>query len=250
MKRAAILLSGILFFSINTVIAQMEIPTPQQLADEIRADNVESFKSLYTHESIAGIDPVSGLHLFHLAAKEGRAEIVKFILIQEQSMEMKPYGTREMKPPMIHAIENGHLNVVKVLLNNGRRRTKGNWMGTTYLEYANYYNQPQIKQYLIEQGALKGLQANRRTINPDNLPAEARTIAESWNEQAASRLNLLPIQLDKVKQVNYNMARYMADITAKYQPGTADYNREVAEIDELRRKKLYAYLSQNQIAKL
>ena len=124
-------LLGVLLFCTNMVVAQTNIPTTRQLSDEIRANNLESFKSLYTHESIAGIHPVSGLHPFHLAAKEGRAEIVKFILIQERKMEMKPYGTRELKPPMIHAIENGHLNVVKVLLNNGRRKSKGHWAGVS-----------------------------------------------------------------------------------------------------------------------
>ncbi len=125
-----------------------------ELANSIRSGDFTLFQKQYSTKAVIGIDPVSGIRPLHLACKLGEIDFVNFMLKKEQSMETGVYVTKKEETPMIHAMKEGHLEVIQALINVGKLRAIDGWKNKTYLEHAIDYNcKPEVYRKLVDNGA-------------------------------------------------------------------------------------------------
>ena len=90
-----------------------------------------------------------------LAAQNGHPDVVRMLLdAGEDPNRFNPPGTHSHTPPIHQAIAAGHLDVVKLLVDRGARLDiKDTIHHGTPLGWAKYCEQPAIAQYLREVGA-------------------------------------------------------------------------------------------------
>jgi ankyrin repeat protein len=90
-----------------------------------------------------------------LAAQNGHTDVVRLLLdAGADPNRFNPPGTHSHSPPIHQAIAAGHLDVVKLLVARGARLDiKDTIYGGTPLGWAHYCERPDIAAFLNEQGA-------------------------------------------------------------------------------------------------
>ena len=71
---------------------------------------------MHSKDSINNLDE-EGFSLLHLNAKDGNAEIVQKLIEDGADIEIK--DRKHGSTPLLWACQNGHTNIVKILLQNG-----------------------------------------------------------------------------------------------------------------------------------
>ncbi len=221
-------------------------PEAKELADAIRTNDITIFEAVYTNHAVTGIDEVSGLHPLHLACKMGALDFVKFMVEKEKTMETGIYVSQEEKAPMIHAIEQGHLDVIQFLLDSGSRDANGTWMGKSYLFHAIDLGATQeVKALLIRNGADPKMAAMEQKQVSDI--DEINQIAEEWTtELVLQNFNLGKYQEIDVYNLNFAAGQMIVQYKEKYPNDVEGLEKGKLEILEYRNKKLFKLLNKNQ----
>ncbi len=221
----------------------------QQLASAVRSGNLEAVKKTYSNMAIQGIDPVTGLRPFHLASKLGHYDIVEFFIIREQNLESGVYVSREEMPPMVHAIKQGHKDIISLLFTKGSRHPNGGWMRKTYLFHALHMEVGQdIIDLLIKHGADMKLAQQGMPLTKEK--AEDLATAEKWTTEVNAKLTLN--QFDKIDIWNTNVqaSNMLHQMKEKYGTESSAFQREMDEIHEWRLEQLKSIIPSHKFAQL
>ena len=90
-----------------------------------------------------------GSHILHLAAYRGKESTVKFI-IDKYDISVDIRTTNSKCTPLILAARNGHLDIVKLLIEEYNAEINAfDYSGSTALHRASGWNQPHIIEYLV-----------------------------------------------------------------------------------------------------
>ncbi len=215
------------------------------LSDHVRSNNLEEVKANYSSQEIIKIDLKSGLRPLQLAAKMGHSDIVAYIVSQEAFLETGIYVERNEKPAMIHAIEHGQLEVIKVLLDSGTRDANNRWMGKTYLFHAYDLSADKaVIDLLVEYGADKALAI--RDKKQTSKIEKVNTVAENLTAELLKDFQFDKYQSIDVFNVNLMAAQMLYEFEEKYKGDDNAIKNERAVIMEYRNKKLFRLLDANQ----
>ena len=91
-----------------------------------------------------------GKSLLHLNAKDGNAEFVQKLIEDGADIEMK--DRKHGSTALLWACQNGHTNVVKILLQNDANVFATSYIGITPLHFAAESGSSQTVQMLIDKG--------------------------------------------------------------------------------------------------
>ena len=103
-----------------------------------------------------------GFSLLHWNAKEGNAEIVQKLIHKGADLEIK--DRKNGSTPLLWACQNGHLNVVKILLQNGANKFATSKRGNTVLHFAVESGEVELVEMLVKKGL--DIDAKKR-VNPN-----------------------------------------------------------------------------------
>ena len=100
-------------------------------------------------DSINNLDE-EGFSLLHLKTKAGNADIVQKLIEDGADIEMK--DRKHGSTALLWACQNGHTNVVKILLQNDANVFATSYIGITPLHFAAESGSSQTVQMLIDKG--------------------------------------------------------------------------------------------------
>jgi hypothetical protein len=245
-KKITLLFMAMLLFA-GVSWAQSDVPkTTRDLADAIRNNDFTLFERTYTHQAVQGIDPVSGLHPLHLASKLGKAQFVAFMVEQERYMESGIYVTQEEKAPFIHAMEQGHIDVMRVLLEKGLRDANNTWMGKTYLFHAqDLHCGQEVIDFLLKNGA-DPVRALADVPQWEKYAPEVQALAQQMTAELGAHMHLNRYRKMDADIINLKAAQLLYDVQQKYKDDPAALASEEAALVQFRNKKLQRYLNKEQ----
>ncbi|KAL6817345.1 ankyrin repeat-containing domain protein [Trichoderma sp. SZMC 28015] len=102
---------------------------------------------LYLMDSFAGL--IGRRTLIHIGSENGHLPIVKMLIENKASINSKD---KDGNTPLYYAAQRGHLSVVKTLLTNGASIDRGHEGRTPLFAAVEFYHH-QIAEYLLESGA-------------------------------------------------------------------------------------------------
>jgi|GEM_PF-2963446 len=242
-----LLMAALCIFSAN---AQQGISSKSlELANTIRSNDYTSFIENYSEEAVIGIDALSGLRPLHLACQLGQTRFVEFMLLKEQTMETGVYVTQEEKAPMIHAIEQGHTEIIKLLFEKGKRNSKGLWMQKSYLFHALDMNASQaVIDLLLEYGC--SMDEAKSQMKQSSNDANITAMAEKLTTELDSRVTLNKYQKIDAFNTHLRIAQMLQDVREKYVNDAVALTTEEQEIMDYRNEKLKGFLNLNQLNNL
>lgn len=148
-------------------------------------------KSVYTYSNESLID---------LAVRQGCVEIVKIIIEDNRRLT-------DDDDPLISAIENNRLDVVKILLQENRINSHEHITANTLLHFAAIYGNTKVAEYLIEKGAKVnamndyGMSPLYLAAREGNIHVARLLISHGANVNVRSTLQISPLYI--ATQSNY-----------------------------------------------
>lgn len=128
----------------------------QHLTDAVRRGDLEKVRRMV--EGGAKITDVDedGNDALHVACYNGRLDIVR-MLVQEHGCSPSQRGRIGFQP-LHRAVQGGHLDVARFLLDEGASVAARNNMGVTPLHCAALWDRARVTKLLLERGAMPNVQ--------------------------------------------------------------------------------------------
>ncbi len=222
-----------------------------ELANYIRSGDVERLEAAYSPAGFAGVDEVSGLRPLTLACKNAAMPAIEFLLERQVYYEGKPFVEYGELTPMMMAIDNGHPEVVQLLIDKGGCLAWGNWLGKSYLFHALDRKADQsIVDVLLRNGAKMELaKTEMQQVSKDpEINALARNLTDDMKEQIGFTNRYQEID---VYNLHIIIAEMLTNLKVKYkEKPRAEITRGENGIYQYRYKKLSKILQAEQLAKL
>lgn len=147
----------------------------------------------------------NGWSSIHLAAEAGSLDVLRLLLQEKASIELP---TLQKETAVVLAAENGHSNVVKLLVEAGALKESVR-MGLTSIQWALYRGDHELVEFLVRKGAQVKLDTKVLWFAEDKAPVFGQ---HDFEDHDLEKEKALHEDLSKVKKEAEQRARRMKEI--------------------------------------